>query len=97
MRAMLHSIQREGALYGLFLNISKTFLIRAGQARQIAPRQLDYFKKTPNPKINFERTLGFDIGPLVLPRDTLRKRGSAMSGAMEQYKMVSDHFLTKTV
>ena len=34
MRAMLHSIQREGALYGLFLNMSKTVLIRAGQARQ---------------------------------------------------------------
>ena len=88
MRAMLHSIQREGALYGLFLNISKTFLIRAGQARQIAPRLLDYFKKTPIPQVNFERTLGFDIGPLVLPRDTLRKRGIATLRAMEQNKMV---------
>ena len=88
MRAMLHAIQREGALYGLFLNISKTFLIRAGQARQIAPKLLDYFRKTPIPQVNFERTLGFDIGPLVMPRDTLRKRGSAMLSAMEQYKIV---------
>ena len=88
MRAMLHAMQREGALYGLFLNISKTFLIRAGQARQITPKLLDYFRKTPIPQVNFERTLGFDIGPLVMPRDTLRKRGSAMLSAMEQYKIV---------
>ena len=88
MRAMLHSIQREGALYGLFLNMSKTVLIRAGQARQVMPRLLDYLKKIPIHQVDFERTLGFDIGPLVMPRDTVRKRGSAMLGAMEQYKMV---------
>ena len=70
MREMLHAIQREGALYGLFLNISTTFLIRAGQARQIAPKVLGYFKKMPIPKVNIESTLGFAIGPLVLPRDT---------------------------
>ena len=88
MRAMLHAIQREGALYGLFLNISKTFLIRAGQARKIAPRLVDLFRQVPIPQVDFERTLGFDIGPFVMPRDTLRKRGRAMLGAMEQYSAV---------
>ena len=85
---MLHAKQREGALYGLFLNISKTFLIRAGQARQVVPKLLDYFKKIPIPQVDFERTLGFNIGPLVMPRDTVRKRGNAMLGAMEQYTIV---------
>ena len=87
-RAMLHSMRREGALCGLLLNISKAFLIRAGQARQIAPRLLDYFKKALIPRGDFQPTLGFDIGPTVLPRDTLRTRGSAMLSTMEQYKMV---------
>ena len=67
---------------------AKERFIRAGQARQIAPKLLDYFRKTPIPQVNFERTLGFDIGPLVMPGDTLRKRGSAMLSAMEQYKIV---------
>ena len=88
MREMLHAIQREGALYGLFLNIKKTFLIRAGCARRASPRLLDYFKKIPIPHVDSERTLGFDIGPFVQPRDILRKRGKAMLGAMEKYKAV---------
>ena len=88
MRAMLHAIQREGSLYGLFLNIKKTFLIRAGCARRASPRLLDYFQKIPIPHVDSERTLGFDIGPFVQPRDILRKRGKAMLGAMEKYKAV---------
>ena len=87
-RAMLHAIQRESGLYGLFRNISKTFLIRAGMARTFSPKLLDYFKKIPIAQVDFERTLGFDIGPLVMPRDTLRKRGGAMIGAMKRFAIV---------
>ena len=64
---MLHAIQRESALYGLFLNISKTFLIRAAQALSVSPRLLDDFEKVPIPQVDFERTLGFDIGPCKTP------------------------------
>ena len=88
MRAMLHAIQREGALYGLFLNIKKTFLIRAECARRTAPTLLDYFKKIPTPHVDSKRTLGFDIDPFVQPRDILRQRGKGMLGAMEKYKAV---------
>ena len=58
----------------------------AAVARKIAPRLVDLFQQVPIPQVDFERTLGFDIhvGPFVMPRDTLRKRGRAMLGAMEQ-------------
>ena len=45
-------------------------------------------RKSRVPKSTFEWTLGFDIGPLVLLLDTLRKRGGAMLGAMKRFKLV---------
>ena len=74
--------------YGLFLNIGKTYLIREGAACRTAPNLKDLFLGVSVQCVDFARTLGFDIGPLVLPSDILCKRGWAMLGAMGQYKLV---------
>ena len=38
--------------------------------------------------VPFERTLGFDLGPLVLPHGVVRSRGNALLTSMNQYKLV---------
>ena len=88
IRCMLHSIQKEASYYGLFLNVGKAFLIRVGAAGRIMPVLKELFHGAVVQCVDFARTLGFDIGPLVLPSDTLRRRGWAMIGAMEKYKLV---------
>ena len=41
IRAMPHAIQREAACYGLLINLTKTFLVRAGVARIAVPALKD--------------------------------------------------------
>ena len=38
--------------------------------------------------VTFERTLGFDLGPLVLPHGVVRSRGNALLTSMRQYQLV---------
>ena len=88
IRAMLHAIQVEAAYYGLMLNLLKTFLVRAGGAEQLRAPNLRDFYGSQVQVVNFEKTLGFDLGPMVFPKDVCWKRGSTMLHAMNQYKLI---------
>ena len=72
---MLHSIQIEAARYGLTLNLDKTFLILAGDALKLRLPSLKDVHGHLVKCVPFERTLGFDLGPLVLPHGVVRSRG----------------------
>ena len=78
------SIQIEAARYGLTLNLDKTFLILAGDALKLRiPSLKDIHGNLPK-CVPFERTLGFDLGPLVLPHGVVRSRGNALLTSMNQ-------------
>ena len=49
--------------------------------------------------VPFERKLGFDLGPLMLPHGVVRSRGNALLTSMNQYKLVwqSDLALNRPV
>ena len=84
IRAMLHNIQIEAARYGLTLNLDKTFLILAGDARHYRALELTDIHGNVVQCVPFERTLGSDLGPLVLPHGVVRSRGSILPAAMNQ-------------
>ena len=86
---MPYLVQREGALYRLFLNLDKTFLIRAGEARRTARvPELKAFRGRRVRCVDAKRTLGFGLGPLVIIKATLQARGKGMIAHMDRYKIV---------
>ena len=89
LQKMLHAIQREAAYYGLFLNLSKTFLICIGCARNVQrlPRMKDLHGHIVQ-CVEAERTLGFDLGPRVSTAATIRARARTMLSRMHQFKLV---------
>ena len=99
IRAMLHSIQIEAARYGLTLNLDKTFLILAGDALKLRIPSLKDVHGNLVKCVPFERTLGFDLGPLVIPHGVVRSRGNSLLTSMNQYKLVwqSDLELKKKI
>ena len=69
---MFHAIQAEAAYYGLILNLTKTFLIRAGAACLLPrPNLNDIHRKAIN-MVDYEKSLGFNLAPNVRTQEVLK-------------------------
>ena len=98
LREMLHAVQRQAALYGLKLHLSKT-LIRLGDAlRQLSPNMED-IEGRPIQFVESEKILGFELGAKVTMKNIVRMRGRTMPARMNQYEAIwqsdsaPEHFL----
>ena len=70
------------------LNLDKTFLILAGDALKLRIPSLKDVHGNLVKCVPFESTLGFDLGPLVIPHGVVRSRGNSLLTSMNQYKLV---------
>ena len=88
LREMLHAVQRQARLYGLKLNLSKTFLIRLGDARRQPSPNIKDIDGRPIQLVDSEKTLGFELGAKVTTQNIVRMRGRSMLSRINQYKAI---------
>ena len=88
LREMLHAVQRQARLYGLKLNLSKTFLIRLGDARRQPSPNIKDIDGRSIQLVDSEKTLGFELGAKVTTQNIVRMRGRSMLSRMNQHKAI---------
>lgn len=88
LELVLQAIETEARIYGLRLNISKTFVLLFGAAGRLAPPQIHSITGTQIAIANEERTLGFRLGAAVSSSRTVRQRTAIMLKKMEQFRAI---------
>ena len=88
LRFMLHAVEKEAKRYGLTLNMSKTALLRLGIAKKRPTPNLRSLDGSRVKEKDIDYTLGFPLGARGTNKRMVGERISAMTLAMNQYKLI---------